>query len=196
VIGPSVCSLKYGAVGVHSTRRISALPVAAGSTNSGAVKKEPNMTANDLTLLERRKIEGAVLIPMVQAFQRAIGKERANAIAHDVILDLARASGSDWAGRFGNDLAGLEAVVDVWSAGGSLEFADRERSGDSLSFNVTRCRYAEFYQSLGLAELGVLFHCNRDFAVLETFSPDMSLTRTQTIMQGASHCNFRFEQRK
>ena len=52
------------------------------------------MTADDLTLLERRKIEGEVLIPMVQAFQRAIGKERANEIAHAVILEFARASGA------------------------------------------------------------------------------------------------------
>ena len=66
------------------------------------------MSADDLTLLERRKIEGKVLIPMVQAFQRAIGKERANEIAREVILEFARASGAGWAGQFGNGLAGLE----------------------------------------------------------------------------------------
>ena len=153
------------------------------------------MTADELTLLERRKIEAKVLIPMVHAFQRAIGKERANEIAREVILEFARASGVGWSGQFGNGLAGLEQVVDVWSAGGSLEFAERKRSSDSLSFNVIRCQYAEFYQSLGLSELGFLFHCNRDFAVLETFSPDVSLIRTQTITQGATHCDFRFEQR-
>ena len=154
------------------------------------------MTADDLTLLERRKIEGNVLIPMVQAFQRAIGNERANEIAREVILELARTDGARWAGQFGNDLAGLEEVAGVWGAGGSQELAERKRSSDSLSFNVTRCRYAEFYQSLGLAELGFLFHCNRDFAMLQGFNPDVSLTRTQTIMQGATHCDFRFEQRK
>jgi len=40
--------------------------------------------------LERRKIEAGVLIPMVQAFQRAIGKDRANEIAREVIIELAR----------------------------------------------------------------------------------------------------------
>jgi predicted ArsR family transcriptional regulator len=162
----------------------------------GAVEETYSMTADDLTLLERRKIEGNVLIPMVQAFQRAIGKERANEIAHEVILGFARAAGANWAGQFGNDLNGLEEIVGVWAGGGSLEFAERKRSGDTLSFNVTRCDYAEFYKSLGLAELGFLFHCNRDFAVLEGFSPDVSLTRTQTIMQGATHCDFRFKERK
>jgi predicted ArsR family transcriptional regulator len=161
-----------------------------------AVEEAYSMTADDLTLLERRKIEGNVLIPMVQAFQRAIGKERANEIAHKVILGFARAAGAHWAGQFGNDLNGLEEVVGVWAGGGSLEFAERKRSSDSLSFNVTRCGYAEFYKSLGLAELGFQFHCDRDFAVLEGFSPDVSLTRTQTIMQGATHCDFRFKERK
>jgi hypothetical protein len=154
------------------------------------------MTADDLPLLERRKIEGKVLIPMVQAFQHAIGKERANEIANEVILGLARAAGAQWGGQFGNDLNGLEEIVGVWAEGGSLEFAERQRSSDSLSFNVTRCGYAEFYKSLGLAELGLLFQCGRDFAVLEGFSPDVSLTRTQTIMQGATHCDFRFKGRK
>ena len=61
-----------------------------------------------------------------------------------------------------------------------------------LSFNVTRCRYAEMYRSLGIAEVGALLSCNRDFSLVEGFNPDIALTRTQTIMQGASHCDFRF----
>jgi hypothetical protein len=76
------------------------------------------MSADDLTLLERRKIEGKVLIPMVQAFQRAIGRERANEIAREVILEFARASGAGWAGQFGNGLAG---------AGGSRRRLGRRR---------------------------------------------------------------------
>ena len=57
-----------------------------------------------ITHLERRKIEGGVLIPMVQAFQRAIGKEQANEVAREVIIDLARRDGERWAEQFG-DLA-------------------------------------------------------------------------------------------
>ncbi len=42
-----------------------------------------------ITHLERRRIEAGVLIPMVQAFQHALGKERANEIAREVIMELA-----------------------------------------------------------------------------------------------------------
>jgi hypothetical protein len=34
------------------------------------------------------------------------------------------------------------------------------------------------------------------FAVAEGFDPDIKFTRTQTIMQGASHCDFRYKRQK
>jgi hypothetical protein len=145
-----------------------------------------------ITHLERRKIEGGVLIPMVQAFQRAIGTERANEIARDVIIELARKDGERWAQQFGGDLEAMEKVSGVWAGGGSLNIEPIGKSAENLDFNVTRCRYAEFYKELGLPELGYLFHCNRDFAMVKGFGPSLTLKRTQTIMQGASHCDFRF----
>lgn len=153
------------------------------------------MPTPTITHLERRKIEGQVLIPMVQAFQRAIGAERANEIARGVIIELARSDGRRWAEQFGEDLAAMERVSGVWSGGGSLEIQNLGKSEERLDFNVTRCRYAEFYKELGLPELGQLFHCNRDFAMVEGFSPGLALKRTQTIMEGASHCDFRFERK-
>jgi L-2-amino-thiazoline-4-carboxylic acid hydrolase len=150
------------------------------------------MAEPSITHLERRKIEAGVLIPMVQAFQHAIGKERANEIARGVIIELARKDGGRWAREFGDDLSGMERVSGVWAGGGSLGIEPIGRSADTLDFNVTRCQYAEFYKDLGLPELGYLFHCNRDFAMVEGFSPSLTLERTQTIMEGASHCDFRF----
>ena len=150
------------------------------------------MPQPNITHLERRKIEAGVLIPMVQAFQRAIGSERANAIAREVIIDLARKDGARWAEQFGDDLAAMEKVSGVWAGGGSLGIEPVGKSEGKLDFNVTRCQYAEFYKALGLPELGYLFHCSRDFAMVEGFSRGLALKRTQTIMEGASHCDFRF----
>ncbi len=149
----------------------------------------------NITRLERRKIQAEVLIPMVQAFQRAIGKERTNEIVREVITELARKDGAQLAQQFGDDLSGMEKVSGVWAAGGSLGIEPIEKSVDRLDFNVTRCQYAEFYKDLGLPELGYLFHCNRDFAMVEGFSPSLTLKRTQTIMEGAGHCDFRFARR-
>jgi predicted ArsR family transcriptional regulator len=153
------------------------------------------MPQPNITLLERRKIQAEVFIPMLQAFQRAMGKEQANEIARQVIIELARKDGARLAQQFGADLSGMERVSGVWAAGGSLDIEPIEKSAGRLDFNVTRCQFAEFYKELGLPELGYLFHCNRDFAMVDGFSSSLTLKRTQTIMQGASHCDFRFERK-
>jgi hypothetical protein len=54
---------------------------------------------------------------------------------------------------------------------------------DAFAFDVTACRYAEFYKQLGEPELGFLLVCSGDFAVAEGFGPNIKLARTQTIMQ-------------
>ena len=59
-----------------------------------------------------------------------------------------------------------------------------EQSAERLSFNVVRCRYAEMYRALGMADLGSSLSCQRDFALAEGFSPEIELTRTQTLMEG------------
>ncbi len=153
------------------------------------------MNASGITHLERRKIEAGVLVPMLQAFQRAMGVEAANAIAREVIVELARQDGERWSTQFGADLEGLRKTSGLWSAGGSLEIEPLDASADKLEFNVTRFRYAEYFHDLGLPELGFLFHCSRDFAMVEGFGKDLALERTQTIMQGAHHCDFRFRRK-
>ncbi len=61
-----------------------------------------------------------------------------------------------------------------------------------FDFNVRRCRYAETYRAMGLGEIGDILSCNRDGAFCEGYDPRIKLTRTQTIMKGASHCDFRY----
>jgi hypothetical protein len=68
-----------------------------------------------------------------------------------------------------------------------------EQNEERLSFNVTRCEYAEMYRRLGIPELGKILSCGRDFALIEGFNSQIRLARTQTIMEGTSHCDFRYE---
>lgn len=90
------------------------------------------MSQPDITRLERRKIQAEVLIPMLQAFQRAMGMEQANAIARQVITELAREDGARLAQQFGDDLSGMERVsVGVWAAGGSLDIKPIAKSADT-----------------------------------------------------------------
>jgi hypothetical protein len=48
------------------------------------------------------------------------------------------------------------------------------------------------YRALGLADLGASLSCQRDYALVQGFNSEIELTRTQTIMEGAPFCDFRF----
>jgi hypothetical protein len=150
-----------------------------------------------LTLLERREIEARIVGPLVRGFIGAMGRDAALAVVRDVISNLAREGGADLAARLGDaSLTAFAQLLDVWREGGALELDVLEQGPERLSFNVTRCRYAEMYRALGLEELGGSLSCRRDFALVEGFNPEIELERTQTLMEGASHCDFRFRTKK
>jgi hypothetical protein len=73
-----------------------------------------------------------------------------------------------------------------------LQIEVLESTDTTYNFNVTRCRYAEMYRGLGIPELGGVLSCGRDYALGEGFNPDLKLIRTQTIMEGAPFCDFRY----
>jgi hypothetical protein len=50
----------------------------------------------------------------------------------------------------------------------------------------------EMYEEMGARDLGFLLSCNRDFAMFEGMAPDLNFSRTQTRMEGAAHCDFRY----
>ena len=146
------------------------------------------------SLLKRREIEARIAAPLIQAFAEKLGREQALAVASKVIHGLARVAGCEMARKLGaNDVAALAQVVrEVWAQDKALEVTVLEETDRKLGFNVTRCAYAELYEKLGTKELGRCLSCNRDTAFSEGFNLRLKLQRTQTIMEGASLCDFRF----
>ncbi len=145
------------------------------------------------SLLQQRQIEAKIVGPLVRAFAAELGQERTLAILRQVITDLAHQSGAELARTLGEQtLEAFSRTLAMWQEGGALEIELIEQSAERLSFNVVRCRYAEMYRALGLTDLGATLSCQRDFALAEGFNPAIRLERTQTLMQGASCCDFRF----
>ena len=125
-----------------------------------------------LTLLQRREIEAKVVGPLIRGFAAEIGDGEGAGGGPRVIVNLAHEAGAELAGALGE--ASLEAFargIDRWKEGGALEIDVLEQSPDRLSFNVTRCKYAEMYRALGLADLGGSLSCQRDFALIEGVQP-------------------------
>ncbi len=147
-----------------------------------------------LSLLQRRGIEAEVLIPFIRRLEQELGADRAHALARETIEAIAREQGADVAQALRReDLEGFTQVRDSWGgAGGDLTIEPVRTDATHLDFNVTHCRFAELYQRLGARDLGSVLSCARDFSLSEGYSPHLKLERTQTIMQGAAYCDFRY----
>lgn len=151
-----------------------------------------------VSVIERAKIQAQVLVPLVKALQVELGEVRANGLVREALGDLYRRFGEEFS-RAKNENNLGEAVASAFATYAredALNYKVIEQSQDSFEFDVTRCRYAEFYKELGEPELGFLLVCSADFPTAEGLGPDIKLTRTQTIMQGASHCDFRYKRSK
>jgi hypothetical protein len=148
----------------------------------------------DIPLIEQVKIQAQVLVPLVKALQVELGEERANAIVRKALGTLYRKYGEKWwRTRGARDLGDkMASAFEMFAAGDALEYEVVKNAPDAFEVNVTECRYAKFYNKIGAPELGFLLTCTADFAHAEGFGADVQLTRTQTIMQGASHCDFRY----
>ncbi len=152
-------------------------------------------TLNDVGVLRRREIEARIVGPLLARLAAEFG-DGVYEVARDEIVAIARIQGAALAEQVGgNSLPDFARGLGAWSAEGALETEVIEISEESYAFDVTRCRYAEMYRALGLEDLGATLSCNRDAALIEGFNPNVEFTRTQTIMGGATHCDFRFAAR-
>jgi len=149
---------------------------------------------NEIGVLNRREIEARVIGPIVERFGDEFGHDRVQELLREVIVDVARTQGAAMAEAMGgSDLAVFADSMEAWTRGGALDIDIVEQTPSRFAFNVTRCKYAEMYRDLGMADLGAALSCNRDGTMVEGFNPDIGFTRTQTIMSGASHCDFVYE---
>lgn len=154
---------------------------------------KPDTLSEEVGVLRRREIEARIVAPFYRAVAKELGEARARELLADVIRAEARRAGEMMRERAGSsDLAAFAAQWEPWIRGGALELEVLEQTETSWRFNVTRCRYAELYRELGLAELGAILSCNRDAALIEGFDDGVVLERHQTIMQGASCCDFHY----
>jgi predicted hydrocarbon binding protein len=153
------------------------------------------ITPPKLPLVHQRAIEARMAAAMIEGYAEAIGHRPALDIAGRVIRHLARETGRALAAERGSntldDLA--ELIFRIWCAEDALTIEILEQSPSRLYFNVVRCGYAEQYEQMGLKDYGFCLSCNRDGAFSEGFNPGIRLTRTQTIMEGAPFCDFRFK---
>ena len=160
----------------------------AGNTN------RPKDDLNQrIGVLNRREVESRILAPFVADLARKFGREKVCEVLRETITTLAREQGAALAAEHGTGPEAFLEVLQFWTRDDALEIEILHQDDKSLDFDVTRCRYAETYRALGIAELGETLSCARDGAFIEGFNPKAGLTRDQTILGGAPRCTFRYD---
>lgn len=139
-------------------------------------------------MLDAVKIQSRVVIPIVKALEQEIGKEKAHRIVGEAIAG-AYVEHRERRGYEANSHPRTEMD-------GGMDFpVEREVVTDSdteYGHDITGCQFADYFRSIGEPEIGALMTCGVDFAAEALIRPDWAFQRTQTRMQGASHCHFRW----
>jgi predicted ArsR family transcriptional regulator len=153
------------------------------------------MVDNRLSLLDKTRIQAQVLVPVLRALRAELGKERADALVKQALRDWSKqlfaAVGDSVDGSPRRKWAAMQtALTEVTER--EVTFEMRRHDKEALEFDVTHCRFAEFFRALGEPELGSLLVCATDFDIVAAGGSDVSLTRDQTLMQGAPSCTFRY----
>lgn len=154
----------------------------------------------DVSILDQRRIEAAFAGQLLKTLSAELGDERARALLRRAIVEMAHAAGRRFAAQApGNGqgarpptLADYAALLPLWEQDGGITIRWLERGAHRLRFDVTRCRYAESYREMGLGELGDTLSCCRDGEFCHGYNPAIRFRRTQTLMGGASHCDFEY----
>jgi predicted ArsR family transcriptional regulator len=149
-----------------------------------------------LSLLDKTRMQAQVLVPVLRALRSELGKERADAIVKEALRGWSKqlfpsvGESSD-----GGPQRAWAAMHAAWSDASrqDLTVEMRRQDKNALEFDVTHCRFAEFFRALGEPELGALWVCETDFNIAAVGGGEVGLTRDQTIMQGAPSCTFRYK---
>ncbi|HZD25421.1 MAG TPA: L-2-amino-thiazoline-4-carboxylic acid hydrolase [Alphaproteobacteria bacterium] len=146
-----------------------------------------------MTAFDRFKAQMSVLVPVVRRLREELGQERADALVTEALDEANRAHGRRLAER-GVDVASLARGMEAFADGDALDYEVLEQGGGRFDFNVHRCAYAEYLDRIGARDLGPMLACRGDGPTAEGMGVDFA--RTQTIMQGAPCCDFRYALKK
>ncbi len=139
-----------------------------------------------LTNFERLSIQMEAVVPIIRSLQETFGE----AAVTDALAARQQRRVIETQPTTEPDFSRMAEGTKFFAAGDALDYDIIASTDASFDMNVTNCRYAEMMEKLGARDIGHLLVCGGDFAAARRIG--MELTRTQTRMQGADHCDFRY----
>ena len=150
---------------------------------------------SNVSILARRYIEAAILKNVFDEISNKFGVKAAEEIIGKACSNSAIAHGAAMADvlEIKPDLSDFADILPNWTKEEALEIEVLEEAASVMNFNVTRCRYAEMYEEMGLKDIGHLLSCSRDADFCKGYNSEIKFERTQTMMKGAKYCDFRLK---
>jgi hypothetical protein len=142
-------------------------------------------------ILDAIKIQAKVVIPIVKALETELGKAR----AHQIVGDAIAGAYVDYRQRRGFE-ADIHPGVEVDGPSFPVQKTVVENTDNIYGHDITDCAFAEYFNTIGEPEIGTLMTCGVDYAAEALMRPTWAFERTQTRMQGAPHCDFRWHKRQ
>ncbi len=160
------------------------------------------MSEKPLAMLEQRRIEARLIKNIYDVLVEHHGADEAKEVIGKAIISAAIKQGARFRAEHeaenGSEpgLLDFAALGHLWEMDGALVRNVHLESDERLEYDIVHCAYADMYRKMGLGHIGHLLSCNRDGTFCVGYNPAMELTRTQTIMNGAPHCDFRYRMKK
>jgi len=142
---------------------------------------------------ERVKIQAEILLPLFRRLREELGEAKACALVRASVREFATQFGASVRQEApGTSLDKLRTLIPGFAADNALKVEPVRDDAKELQFNVRGCRYADYFHALGEPLLGAMLTCEIDPPMTEAIGEDLGLQRTQTLMGGGSHCDFRW----
>lgn len=149
---------------------------------------------NTMSMFEKRRIEAEMIKEIYDVLVERHGEDEASEVVRISVANSAITQGKAFRAEFDHepDLEDFASHMHLWEKDNALEKDMLHQEKDRLEYNITRCEYSKMYREMGLGHIGHLLSCNRDGSFCLGYSNNIELTRTQTMMEGADHCDFRY----
>ena len=141
----------------------------------------------------QRRVEANILKHVYETLIESHGEDVAKKTIADAVRSASVAQAAELSEGVETSMLTFIELMAQWSKGGALETTVLDANEKEFNFDVTRCRYSEMYKEMGLGDIGHLLSCQRDGTFCEGYDSRIRMTRSQTIMQGAPTCTFRFK---
>lgn len=163
-----------------------------GARTAGAEEVRHERRSRSLTLIERVRTKPRYWFPSSSVLRSSWGRIMLTALSASSCLRTSVTTADQYVRESEGDRmqAFIRFAADS-TAGEAIESETVEGVPGEVNFDVTDCKHARFFKSLGEPELGFLLVRSMDFDVVDVLG--IGLQRTTTIMQGADRCDFRWQ---